>query len=228
MRLQAELGGAARCGTSPTAPWPTGSTPRGWSPTTWAGTSSRRRCSRDGPAGPGMVQLWMESDDAERRPVDIVARGPGPGRLPARPGRATAARRAGDAGPRGLAAAAPDGGLRRRSPTTPTARAATSCRWPAATATASTTASASTSTTSCAPCSGAGPGSVSARRGAGRRAGAGRPPRRLRRATARPAGGPAHASPRSTPCAAAASGCCGRARSRCPRGGWPSIPWPPF
>ena len=64
--------------------------------------------------------------------------------------------RAGLAGPRGLRARCAGWPSSTSSSTTPTARAATCWRWPAATATASTTASASTPSTSCAPCSGAG------------------------------------------------------------------------
>ena len=45
---------------------------------------------REGPAGPGMVQLWMESEETpEGRPdpVDVVRGGRGAGRVPARPRR---------------------------------------------------------------------------------------------------------------------------------------------
>ena len=110
---------------------------------------------RDGPHGPGMVQLWQEPDP-EQEAVTLVEEGCGAARLEARLRRHRRPRPAGVARARGLRAAAPDGGLRRAWSTTPTARAATCWRWATATGTASTTASPSTSSTSSAPSCGAG------------------------------------------------------------------------
>ena len=73
-RLQAGVGGAARSGTSRTAPWPDRevaaylvSEAMGWDvvPQTWL---------RDGPHGTGMVQVWQEPDP-EQEAVTLVAEG---------------------------------------------------------------------------------------------------------------------------------------------------------
>ena len=134
--------GSGRCGTSPTAPSPTARWRRTSSPRRSAGTSCRRPCCATGRTAPAWCSSGRSRDRPEQEAVDLV-------RARARCRRAgctsstasTASDRAGLAGPRGLRAAAPDGGLRRRSSTTPTARAATCSRWPTATGTASTTAS---------------------------------------------------------------------------------------
>ena len=59
------------CGTSPTRRWRTGRPPPTWSPRRSGGTSCRTTLLRDGPLGPGMVQLWQQPDAAQD-PVDIV------------------------------------------------------------------------------------------------------------------------------------------------------------
>ena len=116
---------------------------------------------RDGPAGAGHGPALARAGRGRGRPVDVVRAGRAcpPGYLHVLDGDDGA-----DDEPVVLVhddsrAAAPDGGVRRASSTTPTARAGTCCRWPTATATASTTASASTPRTSCARCCGAGPAS---------------------------------------------------------------------
>ena len=60
--------GSARCGTSPTAPWPSARSPPMRCPPRRAGTSCRRRSTASGPPGPGMVQLWIDTDES----VDLV------------------------------------------------------------------------------------------------------------------------------------------------------------
>ena len=111
-RLQAGGGGAARSGTSPTARWRTASVAAyvvsealGWDvvPPTFL---------REGPHGRGMVQLWREPDP-QQEAVTVVPEGAVPARLPPRLRRPRPARPADLPGPRGLGAAAPDGGLRR-------------------------------------------------------------------------------------------------------------------
>ena len=87
---------------------------------------------RDGPFGPGMVQLWMDGDEDVDLAAFVRAR---------RPRRCAGWRSS------------------TRWSTTPTARAGTSSRRPTATCTASTTASASPPSPSCARCCGAGPAS---------------------------------------------------------------------
>ena len=96
------------------------------------GASSRRRSTATGPAGPGMVQLWIDVDDTvEHRPVH--------------------------AAPRPRAAAAHRGVRRGDQQLRPQGRPpAADARRPRATA--STTASPSASRTSCARCCGSGPG----------------------------------------------------------------------
>ena len=182
---------------------------------------------RDGPAGPGMVQLWMESEETAEgraRPRRRGARGAAAARVPARARRHGRPRRAGDAGPRGLAGAAPDGGLRpRREQHRPQGRAR-AADGRTVIATASTTASASTPRTSCARCSGAGPACDSHRR---------RPPAWRRCWTA--SDGDLRESLEDLLTVrevdAVARRCERLLRTGSfpvPSGGWPSIPWPPF
>ena len=68
---------------------------------------------RDGPHGPGMVQLWQEPDPVQEA-VTLVSDARGARRLPARLRRPRRPRPRGLAGARGHPRAAPDGGLRRR------------------------------------------------------------------------------------------------------------------
>ena len=126
---------SGRCGTSRTARWPA----RGGRVRRLDGAGLERRAADRGarrPFGEGMVQLWMDGDET----VDL-----------ARLVRDDCRRCAGWC-------------CSTRSSTTPTARAATSSRCPAATCTAWTTGSRSTSRTSCAQCSGPGPASSCRRR----------------------------------------------------------------
>ena len=222
-RLQADLGGAAAVGLPDRhARRPRGGGPYlvsealGWDvvPPTWL---------RDGPHGPGMVQVWQEPDP-EQEAVTLVEEGCGAARLEARLRRHRRPRPAGVAGPRGLRAAAPDGGLRRaREQRRPQGRPRAG-DGATATGTASTTASPSTSSTSSAPSCGAGSASRCPRTTW---------PRCSASARSCPASSATCSrctSPtrRSTPWPRAAAGCPSAAVMPAPRGSYPAIPWPPF
>ena len=196
---------------------------------TSAGTSCRRPCCATGPPGPGMVQLWMEPDEAPRRRTRSTscprARCP-PGFLhvlDATTAPATSRSRWCTRTPRRCAGWPSS----TSSSTTPTARAATCCRcadghrygvdhgvcfhtedklrtvlwgWAGQRLTPTRSRAAS---------------SASLRRLRRRRCASGsRTCSRLREVDAV-----------ARRCRAAAARAAG---SRCPAGGWPSIPWPPF
>ena len=217
--------GSGRCGTSPTARSPTARSRRTSSPRRSAGTSCRHTWLRDGPHGPGMVQLWQEPD-ADQEAVTLVAGGRGARGLAARLRRHRRPRPAGLAGPRGQPSRCAGWPSSTSSSTTPTARAATCWRWPTGTGTASTTASPSTSShklrtvlwgwlgepltdEELAGCAGSATPSAAALR-----------ERRCDGPPDRP--GDRRASP------GAATACWPRGPMPAPRGHWPAIPWPPF
>ena len=146
---------------------------------------------RDGPAGPGMVQLWMEPDETAEDgpdPVDVVPEGS------CRRATCTSSTRPAPTTSRSPSCTRTPSRCAgwpssTSSPTTPTARAGTCCRCRTATATGSTTASASTPRTSSARCCGAGPGQ---RLTTAERAGVQGVLDGLRRRPRRSARGPAH------------------------------------
>ncbi len=132
--------GSGRSGTSRTAPSPAGRSPRSCLRGGGLARRAARRCTATARSGPGMVQIWVDTDD-ERELVDVCSPEDGAVRLAGGVARPRCAGRAGRAGPRRHARAAADGGVRRGRRTTPTARAGTCSRASTATSTASTTAS---------------------------------------------------------------------------------------